>query len=147
MIFARLIVSRSDSSGELQAVPSLVNAESIHLSEVDWTEIEADLVERGAVRGAIKVQNVVLPFGRHVVPQFVFIGEKAWRPTMLLIAIVQGDEGQFYWARVDFDVVFNRPARRTSCTPDIAGWLSIRMAVPLRVSSDRCGCASSRGSD
>lgn len=111
MIFARLIVSRSDSSGELQAVPSLVNAESIHLSEVDWTEIEADLVERGAVRGAIKVQNVVLPFGRHVVPQFVFIGEKAWRPTMLPIAIVQGDEGQFYWARVDFDVVFNRPAR------------------------------------
>lgn len=81
-----------------------------HLSDVDWAEVEADLVKKGAVRGAIKVQNVVLPFGRHVIPQFVFIGDRAWRPTMLPVAIVHGDEGQFYWARVSFDVEWNRPA-------------------------------------
>lgn len=81
-----------------------------YLGEVDWAEVEADLRNRGAVPGAIKVQNIKLPFGRHVIPQFVYIGDYAWRPTMLSVVIVEGDEGQFYWARVSFDVVWNRPA-------------------------------------
>lgn len=76
---------------------------------MNWAEFEAELIERGAVQGAIKVQNVVLPFGRHVIPQFLFIGDLAWRPTMLPVAIVYGDEGQFYYARISFDVEINRP--------------------------------------
>lgn len=84
--------------------------ETESLESADWEGVESELVERGAVPGVIKVQNVVLPFGRHVVPQFVFLDGLAWRPTMLAVAIVHGDAGQFYWANIGFDVEWNRPA-------------------------------------
>lgn len=69
---------------------------------------EAELIARGARRGFVKVQNVVLPFGRHVVPQVVYFGGHAWRPTMLTVVGVFGEDGEFACASIAFDVAWNR---------------------------------------
>ena len=67
------------------------------------------LLERGAIPGFILIQNVTLPFGRHIVPKFLYINEKAYRPTMLVLSRVAGDSNHLDSASIVFDVIWDKP--------------------------------------
>lgn len=64
---------------------------------------------QGLRDGWVKLQNITLPFGRHVVPQFVYLGDRAWRPSVLVLTMVDGQDGTCRHAGLTFDVSWNEP--------------------------------------
>ncbi|MEW8646717.1 MAG: hypothetical protein AB2563_11515 [Candidatus Thiodiazotropha endolucinida] len=59
--------------------------------------------------GHVKVQSMVFPFGKQLVPQFLYIGDKVWRPCSLLPAIVSKITKTRTVARIGFESEMNQP--------------------------------------
>lgn len=59
--------------------------------------------------GFVKIQNVQLPFGGHLIPEFLFIGKKAWRPCSLPATIVNRLDSKRILASIVFESEMNRP--------------------------------------
>jgi len=61
------------------------------------------------IEGYVKVQSIVYPYGKQVVPQFLFIGDRVWRPCSLLPAVVSKITNTRTVASIGFESEMNQP--------------------------------------
>ena len=57
--------------------------------------------------GFVKVQSIEIPLGKHLIPQFLFVGDRVWRPCSLPSAIVCRVDENRMSARLAFESEMN----------------------------------------
>ena len=61
--------------------------------------------------GFVKIQSIILPFGKQLIPQFLYIGYKVWRPCSLPSTTVSSLEEKHTIALIVFESEMNRTVR------------------------------------
>ena len=62
-----------------------------------------------SVHGHVKLQGIDLPYGRQLIPQYLYIGNKVWRPCSILPTLVHKFSETRKVARIGFESDMNQP--------------------------------------
>ncbi len=63
----------------------------------------------GNITGHVKLQSIALPFGKHLVPQFLYVGDRVWRPCSLPLSTVADLGNDQKIVRIAFESEMNQP--------------------------------------